>query len=159
MFEGRGLGHGCGMSQRGAMRLSSFGFSRYEILQHYYKGISFVNTGSADTYNLSYVLFDLKSGKILSSTSAALLDRKIPPGSISKIISACVYLHNDEFVSNYFYECSGSDRNMKINCWERLGHGRQNLFMALPRSCNLFFSSLSARMPYEKAGKRDSDTE
>jgi hypothetical protein len=40
-FDGTGLGHGCGLSQRGALQLSRLGFSRFEILQHYYKGISF----------------------------------------------------------------------------------------------------------------------
>lgn len=39
-FEGRGWGHGIGMSQYGAKQMAEEGFSYKEILKHYYTGVS-----------------------------------------------------------------------------------------------------------------------
>lgn len=39
-FEGRGWGHGIGMSQYGAKQMAEEGFTYDEILQHYYTGVS-----------------------------------------------------------------------------------------------------------------------
>ena len=38
-FNGGGFGHGVGLSQWGAGKMASLGYSYDEILQHYYKGI------------------------------------------------------------------------------------------------------------------------
>ena len=38
IFKGRGLGHGVGMCQEGAIRLSRLGLSHEEILQFYFPG-------------------------------------------------------------------------------------------------------------------------
>jgi len=40
LFQGRGLGHGVGMCQEGAIRLSRLGLSHEEILQFYFPGTS-----------------------------------------------------------------------------------------------------------------------
>ena len=39
-FEGRGWGHGIGMSQYGAKQMAEEGYSYQEILQHYYTGVT-----------------------------------------------------------------------------------------------------------------------
>lgn len=39
-FEGRGWGHGVGMSQYGAKQMAAEGFSYDEILEHYYTGVT-----------------------------------------------------------------------------------------------------------------------
>lgn len=41
LLKGRGFGHGIGMSQEGAMRMSELGYSYQEILSHYFKGVKF----------------------------------------------------------------------------------------------------------------------
>ena len=38
LFEGGGFGHGAGLSQAGAIDLASRGWSRQQILEHYYPG-------------------------------------------------------------------------------------------------------------------------
>ena len=39
VFNGRGYGHGLGMSQWGAKAMADHGYTYVQILQHYYKGI------------------------------------------------------------------------------------------------------------------------
>ena len=38
LFDGGGFGHGAGLSQAGAIDLASRGWSRQQILEHYYPG-------------------------------------------------------------------------------------------------------------------------
>jgi len=38
-FEGRGYGHGVGMSQWGAYMMAREGYSYNDILKHYYRGV------------------------------------------------------------------------------------------------------------------------
>jgi stage II sporulation protein D len=45
VFEGRGYGHGVGMSQWGAQGMALAGASAEEILKHYYQGIALTNIG------------------------------------------------------------------------------------------------------------------
>jgi stage II sporulation protein D len=40
VFEGKGNGHGVGLSQNGAQAMAQQGFSYDEILKHYYTGIT-----------------------------------------------------------------------------------------------------------------------
>jgi stage II sporulation protein D len=39
-FNGRGWGHGIGMSQYGARQMAAEGFTYKEILKHYYTGVN-----------------------------------------------------------------------------------------------------------------------
>jgi len=43
MFQGRGFGHGVGLSQEGGMKMADLGFTAYEIVQHYYQGVHIRN--------------------------------------------------------------------------------------------------------------------
>jgi stage II sporulation protein D len=40
VFEGKGYGHGVGLSQEGAIRMADLGFSAPDILKHYYTGVT-----------------------------------------------------------------------------------------------------------------------
>lgn len=43
VIKGRGFGHGIGLCQEGAMGMANKGYSYYQILNHYFEGIQFVN--------------------------------------------------------------------------------------------------------------------
>jgi stage II sporulation protein D len=43
IFEGRGFGHGIGLSQEGAMRMSNIGFSYFDILNFYYDDVHVID--------------------------------------------------------------------------------------------------------------------
>ena len=59
VFTGIGNGHGAGLCQRGAVELARRGFSRYEILAHYYPGVRFPTVKKADGAARGFVrLFD-----------------------------------------------------------------------------------------------------
>ena len=44
-FEGKGYGHGVGMSQYGAMEMAKQGYNFEEILKYYYTGVDIINSG------------------------------------------------------------------------------------------------------------------
>ncbi len=44
-FEGKGYGHGVGMSQYGAIEMAKLGYNYIEIIEHYYKGVDVINLG------------------------------------------------------------------------------------------------------------------
>lgn len=44
-FEGKGYGHGVGMSQYGAMEMAKQGYNFEEILKYYYHGVDIINSG------------------------------------------------------------------------------------------------------------------
>ena len=43
VFNGRGYGHGVGMSQYGAMEMAKQGYNYYDIITHYYSGAKVIN--------------------------------------------------------------------------------------------------------------------
>ena len=49
LFKGKGYGHGLGMCQEGAMRMSKVGYTYTEILNFYYKNIQLI-----DLHKLSF---------------------------------------------------------------------------------------------------------
>jgi stage II sporulation protein D len=44
VFEGRGYGHGVGMSQEGAMNMARQGFNYEQIIKFYYQGVNIIST-------------------------------------------------------------------------------------------------------------------
>lgn len=44
-FEGKGFGHGVGMSQYGAIEMAKSGYNYEEIIKHYYNGVKIINLG------------------------------------------------------------------------------------------------------------------
>ena len=43
VFKGRGFGHGIGMCQEGAMRMTKLGYNYKEVLSFYYKNVHLIN--------------------------------------------------------------------------------------------------------------------
>jgi SpoIID/LytB domain protein len=154
-FSGQGLGHGVGFCQNGAMALAKRGYSRYEILQHYYKNINFERTrhGTDLSPYLMYYRFNMKDGSLYESSYAALAHRRQPTGSAFKVLVA-LYLvsQRPDLASMHTYTCTGSSRDavMPAHCGNTKGHGEMTLSSALPQSCNYYFSSL-----YQKIDRND----
>ncbi len=156
LFRGRGLGHGAGLCQHGALELSRRGYNRYEILEHYYGDIHLVPSDpEAQSPYLSYCVFELSTGKYISAKPGqAFLQRRVPPGSIFKLIVA-FYLAEarEDIFGSYAYRCQGinrADPDMPERCWYEKGHGTVRLPEALAHSCNLYFASLYNRISEKK---------
>ena len=150
-FDGIGLGHGVGLCQEGALELSRRGFSRYEILCHYFPGIKKTCDDKDTCPELSWFRFDLEKG-IITGGDQFLLRRDVAPGSLSKLLVA-LYLaeRRPDLLQNYRYTCTGGiSRNGGTEvCWERDGHGEVDLQSALKSSCNLYFYSLYDKIDYK----------
>jgi stage II sporulation protein D len=152
-FEGEGLGHGVGFCQKGAVALSRRGYNRYEILEHYYPALMFKSphSGAGTTPYLSYCVFDLASGSVLSiSPGSDFLRRTVPPGSIFKlIVSLYLAAERPDIFNEYTYTCPGTnvrDTIMPDRCWNQHGHGTIQIKDAITYSCNLYFASLYNRI-------------
>lgn len=151
-FHGSGLGHCTGISIEGALQLAERGYSRYEILEHYYSNLRYLQPGKPDQ-SYQYVIFSLINGKaVFSSTGPALLNRRIPCGSLFKLFTV-IYLGSErrDLFFNYKYRCS--DKNpppLPHHCWDRHGHGQTDIRSALYNSCNLYFASLYDRINKEE---------
>ncbi len=50
VFEGRGFGHGAGLSQEGAMRMADLGFSYADILHFYYNDVHIIDLKALDFF-------------------------------------------------------------------------------------------------------------
>ena len=50
MFKGKGFGHGVGLSQEGAMKMTNLGHSYKEVLHYYYQGIHLVPLEALDFF-------------------------------------------------------------------------------------------------------------
>jgi len=155
IFKGKGLGHGAGLCQAGALKLSSLGYPRYDILQHYFPDIHFV-ANSHDALSLSpdisYAVFSLKTGKVEQTSHSSFLLRKVPSGSIFKLIVA-LYLASEQpsLLSEYHFLCpQDADINMPATCWLPKGHGDIGFTEALSQSCNLYFGSLYRHISQDK---------
>jgi len=151
-FSGSGLGHGAGMSFEGALQLAERGYSRYEILEHYYPGIEY-NIPSHNSVNnqLQYVIFNSGSGEIIRSSSASFKNRIIPCGSVFKLFIA-LYLAEErrDIYYNHSFICTSAekDKNLPRYCWNKTGHGKMNLHSAIYNSCNKYFASLYNKIDY-----------
>ncbi len=97
-----------------------------------------------------------KVEELLSSKEAALLNRATSgtysPGSIFKIILAAAGLESGTITTQTTVQCSGSLKvgNRDFFCWKLDGHGRQNIYMALANSCNVFFYKLGLALGPDK---------
>ncbi|MCL1865677.1 MAG: penicillin-binding transpeptidase domain-containing protein [Spirochaetes bacterium] len=146
IFNGSGLGHGAGMSLEGAVQLAERGYSRYEILEHYYPDIQYKADNDTVDYRFHYIVFDYTTEEtIRSNLKDSFRNRIIPCGSIFKLFAA-IYLayERTDLFYNHIYTCTDKhdDKAMPEYCWYKKGHGRMNLVNALSHSCNKYFASL-----------------
>jgi hypothetical protein len=143
-FTGSGLGHCTGISLDGALQLADRGYSRYEILEHYYPDLKYLQNGKADR-SYQYVTYNIHNGNIKSaSTGASLLERRIPCGSLFKLFTV-IYLASErpDLFFNYTYNCSAENPHpLPDHCWDRKGHGPTDIRSAIYNSCNIYFASL-----------------
>lgn len=149
-FSGSGLGHGVGMSFEGALQLAEKGYSRYEILEHYYPEIRYIVPAETVNFQMQYVVFNPATGDtIRSSGGTSFRNRVIPCGSIFKLFVA-LYLaeKRPDLFYNYKYTCTDkeNDKLMPEECWNRTGHGEMDIRRALYNSCNKYFASLYSRI-------------
>lgn len=148
IFRGAGLGHCTGMSLEGAVQLAGKGYSRYEILEHYYPDLKYIQRGNVHT-SFQYVTYNTDSGEvILSSSGPALLERRVPCGSLFKLFTV-IYLATErrDIFFNHHYLCEKENPlPLPLQCWERRGHGDMNISSAIYNSCNVYFSSLHDRI-------------
>jgi hypothetical protein len=149
-FTGSGLGHGAGMSFEGALQLAERGYSRYEILEHYYPEIQYNNSSDSEKPRLQYIIFNSDSGEIIRSSSGiSLTGRNLPCGSIFKLFIALYMAENrKDLFHNYTYTCTDKEKDklMPIQCWNKSGHGKMDISSALYNSCNKYFASLYSRI-------------
>jgi SpoIID/LytB domain protein len=149
-FTGSGLGHGAGMSFDGALQLAERGYSRYEILEHYYPEIQYNSSSDKAKPRLQYVIFNYDSGEIIrSSGGISFNNRIIPCGSIFKLFIALYMAENrKDLFHNYTYTCSDKEKDklMPLQCWNKSGHGKTDISSALYNSCNKYFASLYGRI-------------
>ena len=155
IFSGSGLGHCAGMSIEGAVQLAARGYSRYEILEHYYPWIKYNTRECTEPYHYHrFITFDLQSGVTPKNRERELfLNRRIPMGSVSKLVTV-LYLASErrDLFYNKRFRCSAdrSDRNLPEKCWEPEGHGEMDLRSAVYNSCNLYFASLYSAIDMKK---------
>ncbi|HPJ43380.1 MAG TPA: penicillin-binding transpeptidase domain-containing protein [Spirochaetota bacterium] len=147
-FTGSGLGHCTGISLEGAVQLAEKGYSRYEILEHYYPNLKYLRNGKPDQ-SYQYVTYNIRNGNIIfSSTGTSFLDRRIPCGSLFKLFTA-IYLANErpDLFFNYKYNCTAKNpAPLPDHCWDRKGHGTTDIRSAVYNSCNIYFASLYNRI-------------
>ena len=92
-FSGGGFGHGVGLSQWGAGKMASLGFTFDEILQHYYQGIK-----------LATIPINVHKGKIFSDsvfyTKKETADLYVKNNTKADLLKICVNNREIEFELN-----------------------------------------------------------
>ena len=84
-------------------------------------------------------------GRLFLDSARPMLNRAIsglyPPGSIFKIITATAGLETKAITQYSTFTCNGSyyPGRSGFNCWNRDGHGPQNLVQGIAHSCNVYF--------------------
>jgi len=150
-FSGSGLGHCAGMSIEGAVQLAGKGYSRYEILEHYYPWIRYSPPEkSGHDHYFRHVTFDTMTGRLHNIPAGdSFLERRVPFGSVSKLVTL-LYLATErkDLFYNHRYRCTGSEKDplMPARCWDTEGHGNVDISSAIYNSCNLFFASLHSEI-------------
>ena len=93
--------------------------------------------------------------RLLSSSTRPMLNRATgglyPPGSTFKIVTALAALQAGLVSPGERIECNGSFKlgGQTFRCWNREGHGRNNMHRALAESCDTYFYELARRTGIE----------
>lgn len=97
--------------------------------------------------NLSYLLLDAKSGRVLAARWNDP-NTPIPLGSLVKPFTALAY--GEQYGFNYpSHICRGT----ASGCWRPRGHGPVNLTTAIAYSCNSYFAMLAARLTAQQVAQ------
>lgn len=100
-----------------------------------------------------FIIADIEAGKIIDYHNKELcFGTLLPPGSIFKILTAIILIEENIIDENTYFECTGEEfleidnEKIKIKCWIKKGHGKQNIRDAIKNSCNIFFAKASLLM-------------
>ncbi len=74
-----------------------------------------------------------------------------PPGSVFLPVTALAALKSGAITPATILNCSGrlSIQNQEFNCWEKEGHGEENLTKTMSLNCGLFFYQVGVRTGIE----------
>ena len=93
--------------------------------------------------------------RLLSAANRPMLNRATaglyPPGSTFKIVTALAALEAGLISPTEHIECNGRFElaGQTFRCWDRHGHGSNNLHRALAQSCDVFFYEAARRTGIE----------
>ncbi len=82
------------------------------------------------------------------SDSSVLLNRATqglyPPGSIFKVLTTVEYIRENDKVSGYSFDCTGSftSGSSTIHCYGNTAHGSEDLKTSFAKSCNSSFANI-----------------
>ncbi len=100
--------------------------------------------------NGAFIIADVETGKIIHYHNKKLcFETLLPPGSFFKIITAIILIEENIIDENTYFDCEGEEflelnnEKIKIKCWLKGGHGKQNIRDAIKNSCNIFFAKAS----------------
>ncbi|MEN3043800.1 MAG: penicillin-binding transpeptidase domain-containing protein [Candidatus Hydrothermales bacterium] len=98
----------------------------------------------------AFIIVDIKSGNIIDYHNRKLcFSTLLPPGSFFKIFTTIVLIEENIIDENFYVDCKGEEileidnDKIKVKCWIKNGHGKQNIKDALKNSCNIFFAKAS----------------
>lgn len=74
-----------------------------------------------------------------------VIENAFPPGSIYKIVTAVAALETKKVDPSDSFYCSGVYK-WGFHCWNRSGHGSENLINGIRDSCNVVFYNLGERV-------------
>lgn len=101
-------------------------------------------------------LSDKKWKDIVYNPKYPLYNRAIqaeyPPGSVYKLV-AVITSQEEDVISPYFtFNCPGYYRFGRriFHCWDRSGHGSENIYDAIEHSCNVYFYNLMLKLDFDK---------
>jgi len=116
--------------------------------------ITDINTGDILALS-SYPSYNPENiARSLSSERGELINRAtalFTPGSVFKIVVAAAALEQDQNLSDFVCECTGSIEveNNVFRCHNTSGHGKQDLSDAFANSCNTYFIELGQKIGIE----------
>ena len=91
----------------------------------------------------------LRDAQFLQWRNRAIADT-YEPGSVFKIITLAMALEENVATANSVFDCRGSieilGREDPLHCWNRWGHGPQELNQAIQNSCNIACVELGLRL-------------
>lgn len=93
---------------------------------------------------------------IIFSPKYPLVNRAIhaeyAPGSVFKLVAVITSQENAVVSPYYSTVCNGSYKlgRRRFYCWNRSGHGTENMFDAIAHSCNVYFYKLMLKLDFDE---------
>lgn len=122
-FQGGGFGHGVGLSQYGAGKMSSLGYSYGEILQHYYTGIK-LTTNPVTLYSDANQNSEDQTFYTTSKKGWVCIDNT---GGIKDLI---VIINGKEMTIDTL---AGLNRKQRVDVSEYINIGQNNVVYYIPK--------------------------